>query len=65
MKFIKKLKVGTRIYAGMGVLMLAIIFLSLFAINSMNIIGEELESIVKNDIPLTTKVTKIVTTQHP
>ena len=62
MKFIKNLKVGTRIYAGMAVLMSAIIFLSLFAINSMNSIGEELEGIVENDISLTTKVTKI--TEH-
>jgi hypothetical protein len=56
MKFIKNLKVGTRIYAGMAVLMAAIIIISLFAINSMNSIGNELESIVKNDIPQTTKV---------
>lgn len=62
MKFIKNLKVGTRIYTGMAILMIAIIFLSLFAINSMNIIGEELEGIVNNDIPLTTQVTKI--TEH-
>jgi methyl-accepting chemotaxis protein len=62
MKFIKNVKVGTRIYAGIAVLLSVIIFLSLFAINSMNTIGEELDSIVNNDIPLTTKVTKI--TEH-
>ncbi len=62
MNYLKNLKVGTRIYAGMAVLMSAIILLSLFAINSMNTIGEELEGIVENDIPLTTKVTKI--TEH-
>jgi len=62
MSFIENLKVGARINIGMAVLMIAIIFISWFAISSMNTIGEELDGIVKNDIPLTTKVTKI--TEH-
>lgn len=57
------MKVGARIYAGIGVLMVGIIFLSLLTVSSLNTIGNELASIVENDIPLTTKVTKITETQ--
>lgn len=62
MSIIKNMKVGARIYTGMGVLMVAIIVLAVLAINSMATIGSELEGIVKNDIPLTNKVAKI--TEH-
>ncbi|MEE9354014.1 MAG: methyl-accepting chemotaxis protein [Methylococcaceae bacterium] len=61
MSFIRDLKIGTRIILGMAVLIITIIFLSLFAIQSMNSIEEELNGIVKTDIPLTKKVTKITT----
>jgi len=56
------MKVGARIYTGIGVLMVGIIFLSLLTVSSLNTIGNELGSIVENDIPLTNKVTKI--TEH-
>ena len=56
------MKVGARIYSGIGVLMVAIITLAVLAISSMSTIGSELEGIVENDIPLTTKVSQI--TQH-
>lgn len=62
MSIIKNMKVGSRIYTGMGVLMLAIIVLAVLSINAMKTVGSELEGIVNNDIPLTSKVTKI--TEH-
>lgn len=62
MSLLKNMKVGARIYTGVGVLMLGIIILSLLTVSSLNTIGNELASIVENDIPLTAKVTKI--TEH-
>lgn len=63
MSIFKNMKVGSRIYAGIGVLMIAIIMLAALSITSMNTIGSELEGIVNNDIPLTTKVTEITENQ--
>lgn len=62
MSLLRNLKVGARIYIGIGVLMIGIILLSLISILSMSAIGSELEGIVEDDIPLTALVTKI--TEH-
>lgn len=63
MSFLKNLNVGSRIYAGTGVLMLGIILLSTVSIGSMNTIGNELSGIVNDDIPLTNMVTEITENQ--
>ena len=63
MSFLRDLKIGTRIILGMAVLIIAIIYLSLFAIQSMNSVEEKLNGIVRNNIPLVEKVTKITENQ--
>lgn len=62
MSLLKNMKVGARIYTGVGVLMLGIVSLSILTVSSLSTIGSELKSIVENDIPLTSRVTKI--TEH-
>jgi len=62
MSLLKGFKVGARIYSGIGVLMLGIVILAGLTVTSLSTIGNELAGIVENDIPLTSKVTKI--TEH-
>ncbi|MDH5518509.1 MAG: methyl-accepting chemotaxis protein [Gammaproteobacteria bacterium] len=56
MSLIKNMKVGARIYMGVGVLMSGILILGVLAISSMGSIGNELKGVVNNDIPLTKSV---------
>ena len=62
MNFMARFKVGTRIYAGVGILLAIMIGLASYTAIKMMGIGEEIQSVVDKDIPLTEMTTQV--TEH-
>ena len=60
MNFMARFKVGTRIYAGITLVLLILAGLSVFTAMKMDSIGQEIDAIVQKDIPLT-GITTLVT----
>ena len=59
MNFIKNLKVSTKIYASVIILLGMLISLSLIVSNKLAVIGDELHSVTDTDIPLTAVISSI------
>ena len=62
MSFMARFKVGTRIYAGVAVVLVILAGLSVFTAMKMDGIGKEIDAIVKKDIPITEMTTQV--TEH-
>ena len=62
MSFMARFKVGTRIYAGVAVVLLILAGLSVFTAMKMDGIGKAIDAIVKKDIPVTEITTQV--TEH-
>lgn len=63
MSLFSKLSLSGKIYAAIGVCLLALVGSSMFAVQQINKIGKELEAIAEDDLPLTVSITEAAASQ--